>query len=59
MSFDYKKQLFEQLDILSNFTYSVALRVDYNPEQEKKWLLINQEIEELIENIEKNYFSEE
>lgn len=58
MSFDYKQQLLDELGTLSNFTYSVALRLDYNPEQEQKWLQINQDIEELIENIENKYFNE-
>ncbi|MFA7287391.1 MAG: hypothetical protein WC055_00780 [Melioribacteraceae bacterium] len=58
MSFNYKKQLLDGLSSLSNFTYSVSLRLDYNPEQEQKWVQINQDVEELIEKIENKYFSE-
>lgn len=58
MSFNYKKQLLDGLTSLSNFSYSVALKLDYSPDKERKWLQINQEIEELIEKVENNYFSE-
>ena len=58
MSFNYKKQVLDGLTSLSNFSYSVALKLDYNPEQERKWLQINQDIEELIEKVENEYLSE-